>query len=529
MKVLWYQLKDKRTEAIADNEYKSPVNITDAVMMGAGKAIDIKNNLLTLTLRNPHSFYVDEYNELKFEEQDQIKIYVKYTNDGADIGSATWSTETITTPGTEYLLGIYYVVEFAVKHSGKDTMINLKCADKTYVLFNKVLSKAFIKNDNLTAPLMIQKIIRFSSQTIKEKGGVQGTGADSGGFYDIDARLDSERTTAEIAAGTQLITNVRKSTKEDGTANSDTNFPAKEMAKVWKPIYEWIAELSQIEKINTTNELNGAADAVTSSKSLTYGRPFIFWIDEQNRFRWVYPTDTVADYIEVGKFEGETLSYNSSQTNDAEVYNVNMTKKIFDVTNMIIYNAGTDMYGTGIWFYAVDLTSNVKTLKMRVVPMVDIAEKWKNLDYSPAFCPAANRNGTPAGNPLYQFPLTAVYTEYDAGTKNCAFPPTTTYANAAAINNDSNYNDSLRERCENEGDNRAKTLLAGLSSARWKGSITTKGKIYSVGNLVEFSDTSLGIYKETLRIMEVKQNISKTSWTTEISLEKDAKAVEVSI
>ena len=148
--------------------------------------------------------------------------------------------------------------------------------------------------------------------------------------------------------------------------------PSIDFSIVWKPIYEWIAELSQIEKTNTSTELGG---------TLVYGRPFIFWVDEDNKFHWVYPNDTVADYIEVGKEVGEALSYDSSETNDAHVRSVNLNKRVFDVTNFIIYNAGTDMTETGMWDYVVDLTSKVKSLKMRVVPMTDIAEKAKNDDY----------------------------------------------------------------------------------------------------------------------------------------------------
>lgn len=507
-KILWYQLKDRGTEAIGDNQYKDPVNITDAVIFNVAKGIDIKNNILTLTVKNPHNLYVDTYNDLQFEEQDQIKIFINYTDTGADVSASAWDTTTITEPTTQYLLGVYYVIEVSGDHSAKSTLINLKCADKTYILFNKVLAKAFITSDALTAPQIIQKVIRFSSQTTLSKGGFVGTGSDPRAYYDVDAKLESEGG---------FITDVRRVTREDGTTNSDTLFPEIQMAKVWKPIYEWISELSQIEKTNTTSELTGTT-------ALVYGRPFIFWIDESNRFHWIYPTDTTADYIEVGLFRDETLSYDSSQTNDVEVFNVDINKKVFDVTNMIIFNAGNDMYNTGIWGYVLDTTSNAKTLKMRVVPMIDIAEKWKNLDYKEGTV-AANREGTPAGKPLYQFPLDARYPLSDVDGDDCVFIPTTSFATNASITNDTNYNDALRERATDEAELRAKALLGGLSHARWKGSITTKGRVYSVGNLVEFTDTSLGLYRQKLRIMDVRHNIRKNSWTTEVELEQDQKAL----
>ena len=306
LKVLWYPLIERNTEALGDNDYdeENPINITDATVISAGKGIDIKNNILTLNLKNPHSLYVDESNEIKFEEQDQIKLYMKYTDDGADVSTDKWDTTTATTPETEFLVGVFYVIEFSTDHSTSKTTINLRCADKTYILFNKVLAKDFGQvRDGLSAPEVIQKVIRLSSQSGRDGVGFLGTGNESGVYYEVDARLDSEGG---------YITSSRRATREDGTGNTDTTFPDIDIAKVWKPIYEWISELSQIEKTNNSTELAG-------DSALTYGRPFIFWVDEENRFHWIYPTDTVADYIEIGKGDGDALSFDSSLTADATV------------------------------------------------------------------------------------------------------------------------------------------------------------------------------------------------------------------
>ena len=522
IKILWYQLTDIKESPLTDNKYANPTNITDSIVANAAKALDIQNNILTVTVRNPHSNYVNTLNKLVFQEQDQIKLWLKYTDDPNDISSGKWNTNTITEPEEAYLVGTYYLVEVSGQHSPMGTLIQIKCADKTYILFNKVLAKAFLKSDNLSVPKIIQKVIRLSSQTDRTEAFI-GSGTDSGVKYDIDARLDSERTPAEEAAGIRLIADVRRNeTEQSGILNSDTAFPTREIAKVWKPIYEWIGDLSQPERTNTDAELAG-----TSGVPLVYGRPFIFWVDEQNRFRWIYPTDIIANYIEIGKFTDETLSYDSTKTNTADVFNVSLNLKVFDVTNMIIFNAGDDMNGVGTWGYVIDTTSNVKTLKMRVVPMVDIAEKYKGLDYEKGI-PQASRKGTPAGLPRYQYPLDARYADYGIGVYTNFFVPTTTFATSSTINNDNNYNDALREKITFEGESRAGNLMKGLSHARWKGSLTTKGANYSVGNLLEYTDISMGLYKQKLRIMEVRHNVSTSSWTTELELEEDAKAVLLS-
>lgn len=505
VKVLWYKVKDRNTEAVGDNIYESPSYVSDSVLLNSGKGLDIKNNILSLVLKNNlraktvdpdnneflQSRYVDKEGNLKFSEQDQVKVFAKYTNDGVDVGSASWGNDPNSNPGNTYLIGVYYVTEFNPIHSSTQTRITLKCADKAYVLFNRVLAKAFTETDGLTAPQMIQKIVRYCSQNPDGAGRYSGTSGDAGVTYDVDARLVSESN----GGGTGYVTDTRKSTREDGSSNPDTTFPTVSMAKVWKPIYEWIKDLSQIEVTNTQTELGDI---------LVYGRPFIFWVDPDNKFHWVYPSDTVDNTITVGT---------------DTVYSVNLTKRVFDVTNMIIYNCGTDMYNTGILDYAVDLTSNVKALKMRYVPFTDISKKWISKDYSEGTL-ATDREGTPAGNPIPQFPKDAQYP-----LSSCAFVPTTNFSSASDITDDSDYNDCLWERCLMEGKNKAEALLKGLSHARWKGNIMVKGGSYTPGNLIKLYDTRLGLNGKLIRIMDVKHNFTKSVWQTTLELEQDPETI----
>jgi len=491
-KILWSRLKDRRTEAIGDNLYESPIVITDIISITGGKGMDIKNNVLSFTLKNDfqknitypdastmkQTTYVNSSKELMFEEQDQIKVYAKYTDDGADFVSDAWSSSSTTAPSDDYLIGSFYIAEFNPQHVDKAAQINVKCVDKTYVLFNRILAKAFTATDGLTAPEMIQKVIRYSSQN--PEGLFQGTAGDAGTRYDVDARLVSE---------SGYITDTRRNTKEDGSANANTDFPEVELAKVWKPVYEWIKDLSQVEMTNSVTEQGDV---------LVYGRPFIFWVDESNAFHWVYPSDTPDSTIVVGT---------------DEVRNANMSKSVFDVTNMIIYNVGDDMYGTGLYYYAVDLTSKVRTLKMRYVPMTDISKKWISADYATGTL-AADRDGAPAGKPVPQFP-----TSYPLSA--CVFPPTENFANVASISDDGDYNDALRERCLAEGDKRAKALLSGLSNARWKGTVTMKGTIYAAGDLIKFTDDRIGLNEVLIRVMTVRHSFNKNGWQTTLELEQD--------
>lgn len=542
-RVLWYKLKDRNTELVTDNTYQDPEDITDDVNWTSGKGLDIKNNVLTLTVKNAHGKYVTD-GELQFSEQDQIKVYLKYTDDNDEVTSG-WDADSSSYPDDSDLVSVFYVIEFASAHTNKGTKLKITCADKTYILFNRVFSKAYLISDAKTAAKQVQEIVQFSSQN--QFGIYQGSGV-NGTKYDIDARLFSENvftagtttsatssklndtnnsfTTVKIgdyvrnvtddtyASVSAIDSNSILSLNRDIMATSEyyqiskgyiqdsrtdgTVFPSTAIAKVWKPIYEWINDLSQTEKTNSAAEL--------AATTLVQKRPMIFWVDQNNKFHWVYADNTVTSTLTAG-----------TNTN---ILSISIVKKVFDTVNMVIFNAGTDLYGRGIWNYEVDTTSSIRTLKMKVMPMTDIAETLYQKDYGPDFNPPASRDsgegGKGPGLPIPQFPTTYALTV-------CAFVPTTTYANAAAIDGDAKYNGALRERATDEGKSRARAILSVLANARWKGTIEVTGSLtYQPGDLLNVTDSEIGINAEKLRLMQVQHNITKSGWFTTLSLEEDS-------
>lgn len=469
-RLVWYQIDESESEdgSIA---YLEPVDLTDAVDMNAGKGLDIKNNTLTFTLRNDWEKYVDSLtSKIKFSEDDQIIAYAKYVEDADDI-TAAWTVDSTTYPTSTDLLGYYYIKSLGAQHNSSGRRIKLTCVDKTYILFNKVFSKGWTAADGYNAPELIQKIIRYTTQ---------GTGPfQAGGVnYEIDARLVSD--------GGEIT---------DERSEDPTTFPDKGIAKVWKPVYEWIRELSSVDAVNSDTEI--------ANQTYVYGKPFIFWVDEESVFHWIAPSEVVANTIVVG-------------TDD--VFNVNLTKKVFGSVNMIIYNAGTDLKGNGIWSYYLDEGSNIKGLQMRVIPMTHIARDLLAGDYGIDYNPPADRvdGGDGAGYPVPQypsnFPLSACFFTH-AGLD--------TYDSPGDITDESDYNDALREASFYEADKISRRITAGLSTAKWTGSIEVKGAKYTPGALVSFTDTSIGLNAEELRLMDIQHNITSEGWFTTMKLEKD--------
>lgn len=477
-KILWFRVDDIAT----------PINITDSVNMNVGRGLDIKNNMVDVNLLNPaidqttesvlQYRYVDDNGVIQFQENDQIKVYLRYTDDPADVEDAVWGEDPNQEPSSAYLKGTYFVIDKETIHDLNKTSIKIKCADKAFILLNRLLAKAFLNSDGLTSPTAIQKLIRFASEGVGKT--YPGTEADVGVTYDIQANLVSKGG---------FIQDTRRATKEDGTVNSDTTFPTVAVSKVWKPIYEWIGELSQIDYVNTAAEL---------SSTLVYGRPFIFWIDEDNKFHWVETNDTLttADNIIVGTTE--------------HIISHKLKKSVFDTINFIVFRGGEDLLGKGTLDYDVDETTPAKNIKMRVVPMTDIARTLIQEEIALGHL-VANAAGAFwfSGN------------NYDAS----GYPLTPGWT-STAVNNDTAYNDSLIKRVFELGHLRARNIISGVKGGRWKGPVGRKGTQVTVGNLLEFTDLSVGINTEKIRIMDFRDNINKNGWFTTLQLEQDQLAIE---
>jgi len=259
------------------------------------------------------------------------------------------------------------------------------------------------------------------------------------------------------------------------------------MAKVWKPVYEWVNELSQIEYLNDADELSSASDIV-------YGRPFLYYVDEENRFHWFETDNTVGETITIGTTTG--------------IYDYKLDKKVFDTVNFIIFRGGEDFYGKGTLDYYIEDTSNIKTKRMRVIAMTDIAKKLIQAEI-------ANGNIITGGAGAFTFAGTA----YDRdGNVTPAWNDTVYTADAT-------YNTALKTEIYRIGKARCRSLAKGLAHARYKGSIDRKGSIITVGTLLNITNQNTGQNSELLRVMDVRDTINKTGWFTSMQIEQDQEAI----
>lgn len=463
-KVLWYGNKG----------LSNPEEITDDISLSIDKGLDAKSNNVTIVLKNSidrfdgtrHQHkWIDNTNKIKIKKDDVIEIYLKYSDDNTPIDTGS-SDDLITTCD---------VVDVTVTLDSKKSYITIGCIDKTFSLLNKIWTEAYTTTQNLTAPEIIKNIVRNVVETGEsglpkgyEKDAEGNTGilyTNGQGLFGIDARLESDGGFIE------------------DTRPDDSAFPTIHIGKLFKPIYEWIDELSQTNYTNSSTEIaNG-----TEVAQLKY----IYRVDKLNRLHWFYPTNSEDYTINIG-----------TVTPDGEVRELKLKNSVFDVVNCVFYNAGESLdNNTAILDFFYDKTSEEPKLKIKYIPWIDIAINYRQQAVNAGDI-TINEDGTITFNT-------------SSGT--------TPWGDVFTSAND--YRDSFYDIANADGQARARRYTSKRGSPRWKGTLTLKGKQYDSGQLINLTATQVGIQSLNIRIIKVTHQVNKNSWVTTLNLEEDEKAI----
>ena len=192
------------------------------------------------------------------------------------------------------------------------------------------------------------------------------------------------------------------------------------------------------------------------------------------------------------------------------VKSASIKKAVFDVTNFIIFNAGNDMYGSGILDYHYDETSTSNTLKMRYMSFIDVSK-------------TLIQNEINAGNLVLNASGTFTFNgnRYNRnGTVTAKFDNTSYSADAT-------YNTALRVASKFKGKSRAKNITFGLSHARWKGSVEVKGQHFTQGTLIQYTDSEIGITNQYVRIVDINHSFTQSGWFTSLTIEQDPESLNM--
>lgn len=552
----------KRIEYISVNDKNTTLTLKDDITISATKSTEIKNNIMNITLRNAPSQYddtniyganvnADSYAVI-FQEEDMMSLYLKHTNDGSDFVDTSWAT-------TGFLIGEYMVEELGFNVTENSTRISLKCVDRAYIIFNIVWNYSYGIGNTFTASGILRHSVRVNSEAIDEN--IQtftGTGRDTGVTYNMDAKFLSEggyiqdyRTVADGGVTTQLdgaiidsdVTITVDSTtgfKSSGTivitngtlsehivytgvtateftgctrgiddtlaqgfaTNIDVyqGFPEILLSKMWKPIFEWISDISESNYTNYSDE-------VRAGDTLFYNRAFIIWFDKQNKLHWIPADNTVDLTIDLG---------------DEDFRSQRLEKSVFDSVNFVIYNAGEDMDGHGIMYYWYDQNSNVKSLKMRYQPMTEIVNNFIQDDINNY---NTVRDTSITQDKMRQYPDSGKYPISTWSFKNDsnAFRNLQELTARDTLTSDGDYNESLREGCKYRGLLEAKNITSRTSGLRYKGSIALKGQHLNPGNLIQLTNRYTGQLQQKVRVINVRHNVNANGWETVLEVEEDEK------
>lgn len=449
VKVIWY----------GSGGTDTGVELTQWTKLSVKKEIKSSNNGLDLQI--PIHFaedddLIDSEGELKIKLQDVIKVYAKYVDDNSDVDTSPTSTDLLITAD---------VVAYKSTYDGKKRVWTLQCDDKTHLVLSRIWAKSYRMDENKTAPEIIKELVQRASNLGNATAAIDADFVSEGGFI--------------------------QDTRPDGS-----NFPVISVAKVWKPFYEWIDDLSQVQNLNDQTEIDDQTAPADKS--------YVFYVDELNRFHWFYPNSLDVDFTQ----DGSLIWYkNSSEINAREISH-KLEKSTFDNINMIIFKCGQDLNGVGILDYYYDVGTENKNLKMVFKPFTDVAERNK-------------RTMVNQETPSLVFDEDLKDYDYVAGTAY----PVTPFWTSTTYSNDNDLNDAFRNYCKQLGDVRAQKIVSRFGSPRWKGQITFQGYPFNGGELLTYSNTEVGIDSVNVRIKKVTHQIDKTSWTSTVDVEEDEESI----
>ena len=280
------------------------------------------------------------------------------------------------------------------------------------------------------------------------------------------------------------------SDKGDGTNDITTNnvattnagggsFPTITYAQNFKPVVEWISELSQPDFTGDD-------------------RAYMFYVDKDNDLHWFYPTQTTSASIVEGT---------------DEIYSINLSRNNNKIVNMVIFNAGTDCNGNGILWYTWDKTTKSSTLKMKYVSMTDIAKMMFDDEIAAGNLAESSSGTIPYKGKLYYLTSSSGTTSWNE-----------------SYSSESDYKNKFRERAKALGEARGQKIVQRLGKLTWSGGVEVKGTTGCVaGDLLSCTFPTLGLTNYKLRIVDVQHTFGTNGWITTFQLEEDEEAIAASV
>ncbi len=305
------------------------------------------------------TYNILQFNSKKSDKQTMNSLEIQL-NPNATIISTFEANDGVNLYKDSELLFAGIISDFSLTYDVSGTkQFSLTCLDSEYVAFNKVWSESFSGDNEIDrAPLIIGKVLSNASIKING-GGTTNVGIKFVGY----PRKDGIQVTRPNGGDQSSIEFTYEDLENNTSAyqtyvalSEDYKFPKIAFAFNFKGIVEWINELSQLDIINTSTELDNKTNPIK--------RAMFHYLNNSNEFIWFARTgEEEPDYI---------------ITVD-EVLQLNLKSKISDNINFIIAFLGNDYDNKPVYIYRYNDYSGTPNTNESIRSWTDIARDKKEI------------------------------------------------------------------------------------------------------------------------------------------------------
>jgi len=286
--------------------------------------------------------------------------------------------------------------------------------------------------------------------------------------------------------------------------------------KIWQPTYKIIEDLSTVE--NTGDEDAGAY--------LCYIKNTPVIPDVKGILR----TITINELV----WKPVSLIVGSTLTRGTNYSTITSVKDVFDVKNILIIKAGTDLEGDGITAFALN-TESVGQYGPRFGYLASPNTVDKIISEEKRVTGSESLIGSEWGTDRYPSVVSAGSDwDFHFYSRATTYPYNTTGAYAQSTSGKKSFNEVIRTEAKAQARITGNELVQTLGSPRFKATVELiHGSVgsYQMGDLVLVVDSSVGWWNtvanpgKKLRVHDVQHSFGN-EWVTTLYLEEDEESVK---
>ena len=260
------------------------------------------------------------------------------------------------------------------------------------------------------------------------------------------------------------------------------------------------------------NEL--ASGAYTNDIQYTY------WIDAQNQFHWE----------KLGNLKDGDITYGTDRINSLK-----FKRDVYDTVTAAIVNAGVDLNGIGIWWYALNEADATRLgLRWDIFADTMFAKQFESL---------TSDNGTASsvsGSVLTDSTKSWSVNQWQGAyllnpTRNRSFSIASNTSTAITVSGEGlqqgdyyiydGTNAEFRQSMRDKAVNRAQAELAKTGKLRYRGDIVLKGtNSHTLNEVYDITQPYLGFTTASpkrMRLSDIAHNLAEGSWKTTLTFKED--------